>query len=461
MNLAERTAPGNAPANNRALFEQMIRSFEQAGMPYCILAGYDQYPEHIPSDVDFMLPGEWAPRLPALLASVAAQCGAQLIQAIAHETTATYYVLAQRESDTLIYLHPDSCSDYRRHGRLWLRAAPVLENRRRHPEGFWIPSVADAFSYYLIKKLDKGRLDAQQAEQLSARYAEDPHACTTALRMLLPTPEASVIEAAARTGCAITAPPWTAVVEGMPRLREALYRQAPRESLARRLRQGLRDLARVAARCRHPTGMSLVFLGPDGCGKSSVIAAVSEQLVPAFRQVEYRHLRPGLTPRKPGPPVTDPHAKASRGWAGSVLKLLHFWVSYLLGTLLWLYPRTVCSTGVIFDRYYQDILADPRRYRYAAAPFFARSLGRLLPQPDLVFILDAPPDVLQARKQEVPLAESARQREAYRALASEFRRVVVIDAARPLAEVSADVLGHVAAFMEQRTAKRLRLPARG
>jgi thymidylate kinase len=457
MNLAEHTSGPSPLANNREMFEQMIRAFEHAGMPYCILAGYDGYPDHIPSDIDFMVPPEWAPRLPALLASVASQSRARLIQAIPHETTATYYVIARRDQDALVYLHPDACTDYRRRGRLWLRARAVLENRRRHPQGFWIPSAADAFVYYLIKKLDKGSLDEQQARQLCARYAEDPHACTLALRSILPTPEASVIEAAARTAGSLSSPPWIAVSEGMGRLRDALYANATPEPAPRRLRQNLRDLKRAYARCRLPTGMSLVFLGPDGCGKSSVITEVSQQLLPAFRQVEYRHLRPGLAPRRHSAPVVDPHGRPARGWLGSVLKLGHFWSSYLAGSLLWLKPRCICSTLVIFDRYYQDILADPRRYRYAAAPWLARTLGRLLPQPDLVFILDAPPEVLQARKQEVPFAESARQRDVYRALAGEFRNAVVIDAARPLEDVTADILAHIVDRMAQRTAQRLRL----
>lgn len=457
MNLADNSMPGNYMANNRELFEQMIRAFESAGMPYCILAGYDTYPEHIPSDVDFMVHPDWNARLPTLMAAIAEACGAHLVQAIRHETTATYFVLARRHGTALTYLHPDSCSDYRRHGRLWLRAESVLENRRRHAQGFWIPSAADAFAYYLIKKLDKGSLDELQARQLSARYAEDPHACTQVLQTLLPIPEASVIEAAARTACAVTAPPWSAVNEGMARMQQALYTHAPREPLRERLRQAVFDLRRVVERCRRPTGFSIVFLGPDGCGKSSVIAQAAQSLLPAFRQVEYRHLRPGQLPRNAAAPVTDPHGRQPRGWLGSVAKLLHFWASYLFGALFWLYPRCVCSTLVLFDRYYQDILADPRRYRYAAPLALARWFGRRLPQPDMVFILDAPAEVLQARKHEVPLAESVRQRAAYLNLAAELRQVHVIDAAQPLQQVVSGVLGHIVVFMELRTAHRLRL----
>src|SRR3546814_1628081 len=87
----------------------------------------------------------------------------------------------------------------------------------------------------------------------------------------------------------------------------------------------------------------------------------------------------------------------------------------------------------------------------------ARLLGKLLPQPDIVFILDAPADVLQSRKQEVPFEESVRQRTAYRRLKGEYDRAYIIDASEPLDKVVASVLAHTVPFMEQRTAKRLGL----
>lgn len=455
MNLAD-----NRMADHRDLFEHMIRSFESAGMPYCILAGYDTYPELIPSDIDFMIHPAWSARLPAIIAAVAAGSGAHLIQAIRHETTATYFVLVRRGEAALTFLHPDSSGDYRRDGRLWLRAEHVLENRRRHPHGFWIPSAAEAFAYYLIKKLDKGSLDESQARQLSMRFAESPKACSEILHDLLPQPEAGLIESAVRTVASFSAPQWVAVNLGLHRLRQALRAQAPVESMHARLRQAARNLYRIVDRIRCPTGLSIAFLGPDGSGKSAVIAEVSRQMEQVFRRVEYRHLRPGRPTRTATSAiVTAPHAQPPRGLLGSFAKLLHFWLGYWIGTLFWLYPARIRSTLVLFDRYFQDLLADPLRYRYSAALAPARTLGRWLPQPDMVFILDAPPETLQARKREVPFAESSRQRDTYLTLAGEFRQASVIDASQPLEQVVAAILGRIIGFMEKRTARCLGLPS--
>jgi thymidylate kinase len=103
---------------------------------------------------------------------------------------------------------------------------------------------------------------------------------------------------------------------------------------------------------------------------------------------------------------------------------------------------------VVHDRHLIDALVDPRRYRYGGPQWLLRLIWRLTPKSDLVILLDAPPEVLQARKQEVPFAETARQRDAYLALVKPMSNGHVVDANRPLEQVVAEVndilLQHVA-----------------
>lgn len=441
-------------AGNRDMFVHFIQVLEEAQTPYCILAGYDGYPDDIGSDVDFMVSNEWSDRLPGLIALAAARSSGHLIQYLRHETTATYFVIARLNGKTVSYLHPDSSTDYRRHGRRWLEAEGVLERRRRHARGFWIPAAADAFAYYLIKKIDKAqRLDERQAQQLTRRYLEDPDGGSKVIRRLLPVPEAQTIEQAARSGS------WSTFTS-LGHLRTALHARTPIEPWSTRIRQAAADLQRFTDRLIAPTGLHIVFLGPDGSGKSSIISTVCSEMSKAFRRVQYQHLRPGLLvpKRRGGMVVTDPHGKPPRGTLASTFKLVHFWLDFVIGASVWLLPQKVRSTLIVFDRYYHDIVADPLRYRYGGSLRLARWLGRIVPQPDLVFILDAPAAVLQQRKKEVSLEEGERQRSAYLELRSEFRQARVIDVAQPLDKVIADVLGHICDCQEARTARRLRVP---
>lgn len=446
-------------SKQQAMFRQMVDVFETADIPYCILAGYDGLPQSLDSDIDFMVLPETNAVLPEIMAEIARRCDARLIQHLQHETTASYFVLARLQGARISFLHPDSCSDYRRSGRIWLEARKLLQNRVRHAYGFWVPLAADAFSYYLIKKLDKQSLDEHQVAFLTRLYQDDTALCRARLYNLLPAAEASLIEHALKSRQGFEGIAWQSVSLCLPHLASALHKHAHPNAWRQRALQRWQEWQRIWRRLRQPTGLRVVFLGPDGSGKSAVIEGVSAQLSQAFRRVEYRHLFPGhRNPEVPKRIVTEPHGQAPRGRLGSIVKLLHFWSRYLIGNLFWLYPRQVCSTLVIFDRYYQDLLADPARYRYSAPLALARGLGHWLPQPDLVFILDAPAVVLQSRKQEVSFAESARQRLAYRALTMEFRHARVIDSAQPLAGVIHDVLSDIVDFLAQRTAQRLDIP---
>ncbi|GAB1724578.1 MAG: hypothetical protein NTNFB01_34740 [Nitrospira sp.] len=112
------------------------------------------------------------------------------------------------------------------------------------------------------------------------------------------------------------------------------------------------------------------------------------------------------------------------------------------------------STLVLSDRYYHDILVDPKRYRYGGPLWLARWVGKLVPQPDLTIILDAEPVVVQSRKQEVPLEETCRQRVAYRKLLAELRHTSIIDASKPLSEVVQKVEAVILDYMGKRALNR-------
>jgi thymidylate kinase len=97
------------------------------------------------------------------------------------------------------------------------------------------------------------------------------------------------------------------------------------------------------------------------------------------------------------------------------------------------------KTILICDRYYHDLLVDPVRYRYGGPMWAARVLGKLMPRVSLWILLDAPVEILQSRKQEVSLDETARQRQAYLAFVRQQDRHVIADASQPLDRVIGEV----------------------
>jgi thymidylate kinase len=184
--------------------------------------------------------------------------------------------------------------------------------------------------------------------------------------------------------------------------------------------------------------LKIVVLGPDGAGKSSVIHGLLDKLAQEGCIVKVRHLKPFFVISKRGEAgaiVVDPHGRPPRSALLSVAKI----IVWLLEEWCVNCFQDRSETLLIYDRYYHDLLIDPKRYRYGGPLWAAKMVGKLIPQPRLWVLLDASTQVLQKRKQEVPLEETSRQRQAYLAFVQDQRNYVIIDASQSLDRVIAEV----------------------
>ena len=189
--------------------------------------------------------------------------------------------------------------------------------------------------------------------------------------------------------------------------------------------------------------MFLSFLGCDGSGKSAVITGLTERLISDGQQVQSGHWRPRAfatdSSKSALATADDPHGQIPRGTPTSILKLGWLWLNWWLGW--WRFHRKASRDGVVlFDRYHADLLVDPRRYRYGGPLWLARLASKWMPQPDIVIFLDADPDVLLSRKQEVPREALEASRQKYLALCASHSRFKIVDASQPLDQVIEEVL---------------------
>jgi thymidylate kinase len=197
-----------------------------------------------------------------------------------------------------------------------------------------------------------------------------------------------------------------------------------------------------------PKGLFLIVLGPDGVGKSTTIARLQFELEKLFGSCTSRRWRPGLI-RKVTPDTGNriPHAKVPRRPIASILSLLGLALDFSVGYLICVRPSMVRSEAVIFDRYFHDILIDPKRYRYAGPMWLPRILHRLiLPRNPIFVVLDADEETILSRKQELPLPELKRQRAAYRAFTTRLPRSMVVRTDKPTADIVSEIVKNIKAL---------------
>ena len=435
------------------VLEALFAFLEGEKLPYCVVGDTRGYPEEIASDIDIVVASEAFDVIACTVARFCRKHDLALVQMLRHEQTAIYFVLAwYAHNGQFRFLALDFCSDYFRGGRRLLDADEILA--RREPAldeagssaGYFVPPADIRFIYYLLKKIDKGELSDTHADYLSAEWHRDSSGALQQVGRFWPAPgDGDLIAHAAAKG------DWHAVRSALPRLRRALRRAVPRSPAGI-----VRDWRRRLMRVSKPTGLMVAFLGPDGSGKSSAIERLMANLGPAFRRTRCLHLRPRVlgAGKAQALPTVRPHALAPRGFLASTAKLGWLLLDYLAGYVLQVGPLKCRSTLVVFDRYFHDLLVDPKRYRYGGSLALARWAARLVPQPDIWVVLDAERAVLQARKPEVSAEECERQRAAYLDFIRSRREGFVVDATQNLEDVAADATAGVLEFLARRLEAR-------
>ena len=162
----------------------------------------------------------------------------------------------------------------------------------------------------------------------------------------------------------------------------------------------------------HPIAPSVALLAPDGAGKSTLVEGIQGRF---FQPVHAVYM--GLYSKD---------ARRSRDRAipglGVSRHLVAQWRRYFSARY-----RQAAGQLVLFDRYTYDAMLPAARAAGTLRRLRRWLLARACPAPDLVVLLDAPGDVLFARKGEHSPALLERQRQSYLEMRPAFRRSAIVD----------------------------------
>lgn len=316
-----------------------------------------------------------------------------------------------------------------------------------------LASAGARAAYLTATSLGAGILGDAEWTQIQTLAREDPDGYLRTLEHVLGRRPALKLFREALAG---DAPPraFSRPARRAQRLRRL---RAPRLALLFVMLEARRKLERLT----RPTGLLVLVVGPDGSGKSTLASMLPEANRGLFRFAIHQHFRPGLLPR-PGSLVrkgerdwSKPHAPALHGRMVSLVLLTYFWLDFLIGGWLRIWPSRVRTGLVVAERGWWDLAVDPRRYRLQVPATLVRVLGRFLQRPDLVLVLEAPSAAIVERKDELPAAELMRQVRAWHDVIPANVRRAYIDASNPVRDVVQAAREEVVRLLEARAISRL------
>ncbi len=182
----------------------------------------------------------------------------------------------------------------------------------------------------------------------------------------------------------------------------------------------------------------IAFIGPDGCGKSTLIDNIQSDLNYLYGNFNYIHLRPTIIPATRNikkailkdkiQEIPNPHAYKPYNNLLSFIKFIFIFFDYLFG-YIFIKAKTLKGLPVISDRYFYDIMVDPKRFRFKKIFYYQFFLIRIfLPRPDITFLLFAPSKIIYERKKDLIPKEIDRQNKEYMSISKTFGEIQLIDA---------------------------------
>jgi O-antigen/teichoic acid export membrane protein/thymidylate kinase len=340
-------------------------------------------------------------------------------------------------------------------GHLMARDGGIFA-RRQKQGNFWVLGDADEFCY-LFSKIN-----------LEGEITESEHIRLKQLAKILGPSVVGTI-AAGLFGGGLQQEVMAASVDGdwkkvQQRLRKqsvlANFRSAPIEWF----KYWLLQFRCTLQRWLHPDGMFIVILGPDGAGKSTLTKKILELFGPLFERHRVFQWRPMvLKPRdryQYVPWFNPPHTEPPHGPVESILRIFAVLCDYWVGYPAVIRPLLTRAGLIIYDRDLHDLLVDRLRYRYGGPDWFPRLAIRLCPEPETVFLtMDADPDVILNRKNEVAPDELRRQRRAYLELAASLPNSTVVRTDKSIEASASAAIGAVLTYMAGRFERNQPRPA--
>ncbi len=390
---------------------------------YALISGYKKLFEQelAKGDIDILIRKNDFLVIEHILHDFCEMEGFKVVQNYHQEVLAKNIFIFDPKTQDLLNL--DIYGELHRRGTQFYTEDALFDERKEYSR-VSILNTQHEFIHYFIKKIDKNQLTENTFRYLYSLFQKNAPDCIAAIHQCFTKNQYAIVVAFQKNQLKL-------VSDLVPTLQKSIY-----SNRKITFRNTFLNIKRICNRIFRPTGIAICFLGPDGSGKSTIIDTLKERVLP-FRRTAYYHLKPVKSKNESTRVNVNPHAALTYSKPKSFLKLLFFVYQYNKGWFEQIFFKKIKSTLVIFDRYYDDLKIDHKRFRYGGSKKWIGQFEKLIPKPTIYFVLTSSPEVIYSRKQEVPFEILERQITLYNGLQHPTYHHIEVN--RPVQEIVRDV----------------------
>lgn len=425
------------------------------------MGGYDTLPESVKTDIDIAIEPNGLEQMDKLLLMLSYRHEMRIIQKINHGYKKYAYVLSPIYITEPFRLQLDFYNDFGFKSIPCLLSFNDLIKGRKKYKTFFIPSLEVEFILILLRRIYKNDMDETYLEKLRRLYEFNNKECYDILKVFFKNRSDEIVNIILNTDL-------KQFREKVSKFKTHLILHSIYKSPWYSIYCFSSELVRYIRRFVNPVGMMVVFLGPDGVGKSTIAKEVSDIVWGSFHGIKHIYWRPGLflpfgrvkfwqSPEIDLGINPRPHNRPKQSRIISLIRFFYYTLDFIIGYYPKIYFPMVKRKLVVMDRYYYDFLVDLQRYNFNIPKWLPKIILPIIPKPDLTFYLYNKPQNIIKRKRELPLSEVERQIKAFSKIITQLPNAHPINTEGSIKDISSKIASIILEKKSADTRKTLNL----
>lgn len=444
------------------IFNDTIEALDKLCIRYFVLRNYEGLPEKNESkDVDLIIePGKYR---------IAAEC---LYKALKKNCVSRYYVVKYErvrcwlgmDLENDFSIHIDLIEGYLNKGFEIFTFDELYKHTCQYKNMKVLDDEMDTVMLLLYKVIGCKELKQRYREKIEAQYKLHPEAINNILSVALcGRVYYDLIQSLKNSN-------FDRIIEYAGKIsknsKHKSWKKRPFNTTINILKFLFEKLYRIGW-CPEKYKKMIAVEAPDGTGKTTFIDAMSVKLAEMFvtdiSKMNVYHFRPTLLPNlgavgekatagkvKQDTDFTNPHRNPPANPVSSFIRMLYYWLDYVIGGFICIRKDVQFDKFTIFDRYIYDFIVDPFRSRINLPLWLRKFFAQCVYNPQIVFVLLCDAEIVYKRKQELTIEEIERQMKVFKDLTTMGKNFYILDASKKPDELCHDA---VMKILEQYTSE--------